>query len=375
VGPLIPPENDWALWAVLLAAGAFGLWAETTRWGARLSGAVIAIGVAFVLSNLGVIPSSAPVYDVVWSFLVPLAIPLLLFSADLKRILREAGPTLVAFAAGAAGTVLGTWLAFHLLPLGEEGWKLAGIFCATYVGGSLNYMATAEALALRSGDLLAAGVAADNLAMALYFLVLFALPSLPWLRRRYVRRVREEAVGSLPTVRGPRIDTRSMASALAVAATLCAVGYGLADALGIASAGILFVTALTVALATLFPQRLGSIAGAHEVGVLLMQVFFAVIGASASVGLVIRHGSVLFVFAMAILAVHLAVILVAGRLLRLDLAEIVIASNANMGGPTSAAAMAVARRWETLVIPAVLCGTLGYATATFLGVAVGHWLR
>jgi uncharacterized membrane protein len=166
-----------------------------------------------------------------------------------------------------------------------------------------------------------------------------------------------------------------MATALAVAATLCAAGYGLADALGIASAGILFVTALTVALATLFPERLGSIAGAHEVGVLLMQIFFAVIGASASVGLVIRHGLVLFVFAIAILTVHLVVILVAGRLLRLDLAEIVIASNANMGGPTSAAAMAVARRWETLVIPAVLCGSLGYATATFLGVAVGHGLR
>ena len=72
---------------------------------------------------------------------------------------------------------------------------------------------------------------------------------------------------------------------------------------------------------------------------------------------------------------NLAVILIAGRLLRLDLAEIVIASNANMGGPTSAAAMAVARRWDTLVIPAILCGTLGYATATFIGVAVGHWLR
>jgi uncharacterized membrane protein len=375
VDTLISSENDWALWAILLAAGAFGLWAERTRWGAKLSGAVLAIGVAFVLSNLRVIPSSAPAYDVVWSFLVPLAIPLLLFTADLKRILREAGPTLLAFAAGAVGTVLGTVLAFPLLPLGEEGWKLAGIFCATYVGGSLNYMAASEALGLRSGDLLAAGVAADNLAMALYFLVLFALPSIPALRRRFVQRVSEETGESPKTDSGPRIDTRSMATALAAAATLCAVGYGLAGALGIPSAGILLVTALTVTLATLFPERLGSIAGAHEVGVLLMQVFFAVIGASASISLVVRHGSVLFVFAIAILTVHLLVILVAGRLLRLDLAEIVIASNANMGGPTSAAAMAVARRWETLVIPAVLCGTLGYATATFLGVAVGHWLR
>jgi uncharacterized membrane protein len=372
---LISPENHWALWAILLSAGAFGLWAERTRWGSKLSGAVIAIGVAFVLSNLGVIPASAPAYDVVWSFLVPLAIPLLLFTADLKRILREAGPTLLAFAAGAAGTVLGVRVMFPLLPLGEEGWKLAGIFCATYVGGALNYMGTAQALDLRSGDLLAAGVAADNLAMVLYFLVLFALPSMPGLRRRFVRRVTEAEIEPTSERSGPPIVVRSMATALAVAATVCAVGYGLATALGVPASAILFVTALIVTLATLFPRQLSALAGAHELGVLLMQVFFAVIGASASIALVLAHGMVLFAFALGILTVHLGTILVAGRLLRLDLAEVVIASNANMGGPTTAAAMAVARRWETLVIPAVLCGTLGYATGTFIGVAVGHWLR
>jgi len=375
VSTLVSPDNDWALWAILLAAGAFGLWAERTGWGSKLSGAVTAIGVAFALSNLGVIPSSAPAYDVVWSFLVPFAIPLLLFTADLRRILREAGPTLLAFAAGAVGTVVGTWIAFQVVPLGEEGWKLAGIFCATYVGGSLNYMAAAEALELRSGDVLAAGVAADNLAMALYFLVLFALASMPGLRRRFVERVREGTGDVTEASAGARIGARSMATALAVAATMCAAGYGLAGAVGIPSSGILFVTALTVALATLAPGWLGSLAGAHELGVVLMQVFFAVIGASASIGLVLRHGTMLFVFAVVILAVHLVAILIAGRLLRLDLAEVVIASNANMGGPTSAAAMAVARRWDTLVIPAILCGTLGYATATFVGVAVGHWLR
>jgi uncharacterized membrane protein len=370
---LISPDQTWALWAVLLSAAAFGLWAERTRWGSKLSGAVIAIGTTFVLSNLRVIPAEAPAYGAVWSYLVPLAIPLLLFKADLRRIVREAGPTLIAFLAGAVGTVLGTWIAFQVVPLGEEGWKLAGIFCATYVGGSLNYMASAEALGLRSGDLLAAGVAADNLAMTLYFLVLFSLPSLPWLRRRYVNRVIENDIETHES--GPRISVRSMATALAIAATVCAVGYGLAGALGVGSSGILVMTALIVAVATLFPRRMGALAGAHELGVLLMQVFFAAIGASASIILVITHGVMLFVFAIAILAAHLAFILVACKLLGLDLAEIVIASNANMGGPASAAAMAVARRWEALVIPAILCGTLGYAIATFVGVAVGHWLR
>jgi len=363
------------LWAILLAAGAFGLWAERTSWGSKLSGAVVAIGTTFILSNLHIIPADAPVYGVVWSYLVPLAIPLLLFKADVRRIIREAGPTLIAFTAGAAGTVAGTWVAFQVVPLGPEGWKLAGIFCATYVGGSLNYMATAEALGLRSGDVLAAGIAADNLAMTLYFLVLFALPSMPWLRRRYIRRV--PVVDSEVEIGGdaPRISARGMAGSLAIAAAVCALGYGIAAAAGVPSAGILFVTTIIVVLASVFPTWLGTMSGAHEIGVLLMQVFFAAIGASASIALVLKHGVMLFVFALVILAVHLAAILGLGRLFGLDLAEIVIASNANMGGPASAAAMAVARRWEALVIPAVLCGTLGYAVATFVGVAVGHWLH
>ena len=372
---LISADQTWALWAVLLSAGAFGLWAEKTRWGSKLSGAVIAIGTTFVLSNLRVIPSAAPAYDVVWGYLVPLAIPLLLFKADLKRILRESGPTLLAFAAGAVGTVAGTWIAYQLVPLGEEGWKLAGIFCATYVGGSLNYMAASEALDLRSGDLLAAGIAADNLVMTLYFLVLFALPSVGWLRKRYADRVEVALDIDDGIAAGPGITLGGMATALALAATLCAVGYGLASRLGWSSAGILIVTAMTVALATLRPKLMGGISGAHEVGVLLMQFFFAAIGASANIGVVLRVGPLLFVFAALILTVHLLTILAAGRFFKLDLAEIVIASNANMGGPTTAAAMAVARRWQTLVIPAILCGTLGYAVATFIGVAVGHWVR
>ncbi|MDX1388682.1 MAG: DUF819 family protein, partial [Acidobacteriota bacterium] len=85
---LIAPDQHWAIWVVLLAAASFGLWADRTQWGARISGAVTTILVTFALSNLGVIPAQAPAYDVVWAYLVPLAIPLLLFRADLGRIVK-----------------------------------------------------------------------------------------------------------------------------------------------------------------------------------------------------------------------------------------------------------------------------------------------
>ena len=153
------------------------------------------------------------------------------------------------------------------------------------------------------------------------------------------------------------------------------MGFALEAFISVKGTGILIITAIIVLIATLFPKQIGTIKGADKIGTMLMQVFFAAIGASANVLVVLKVGPVLFFFAALILLIHLAFILLAGKLFKLDLAEIVIASNANMGGPTTAAAMAVARKWKALVIPAILCGTLGYAIATFIGVGLGFWLK
>lgn len=377
-GTLIGADNHWGLWAVLFIIAAFSLWAEKSKIGSKLSAVVIAIISAFILSNLSIIPTEAPAYDMVWSYLVPLAIPLLLFKADLRKIIREAGPTLIAFFFGAIGTILGTFISFAIFSLGPEGWKLAGIFCSTYIGGSMNYVATAAALNLNAGDILTAGVAADNLVMAAYFIVLFALPSVTILKKLYSTEHDDKANNITEDIlldERKKPDLFNMAKALALGFSICAVGFGLSDFINIQGSGILIITAIVVLVATIFPKQVGTIEGADQIGALLMQVFFVVIGASANLYIVLKVGPILFFFAAVILLVHLMFILAAGKLFKLDLAEIVIASNANMGGPTTAAAMAVARKWKDLVIPAVLCGTLGYAIATFIGVAIGNLLR
>jgi uncharacterized membrane protein len=379
VDTLIASEDTWALWAILLGIAALGLWAERTSWGRRISGYAICILLAITLSNLRVIPISAPAYDVVWDYFVPLAIPLLLFKADLRRVVRESGPTLIAFVVGAVGTVLGTVIAFFTVSLGPEGWMMAASFCATYIGGSMNYVATAKVTGLDSSDLLTAGVAADNLLTTGYLLLLFALPGIGWLQRRFVHRPSVEEGEAATTAGEERAGVVDLVIALALAAVICAAGFALAGLFearwGVGGMGILVITALVVTLATVFPGRMGRIAGADGLGTALMYVFFVALGASASISRVLQEGMQLFVFAGIVLGVHLLVLLVAGKVLRLDLREVVIASNANVGGPATAVALAVGRRWNGLIVPSILTGTLGYALATFIGAAVGAWLK
>ena len=64
----------------------------------------------------------------------------------------------------------------------------------------------------------------------------------------------------------------------------------------------------------------------------------------------------------------------ASRLFRLDLMEVVIASNACAAGPASAAALAAGKQRPDLVAPAVLLGVFGYAIANFIGVGIAAWL-
>ncbi len=378
---IIGPDQAWMLWAILILSATFGIWAEQyTKWGNKLSAVVVSILITFLLSNLYIIPTKAPTYGIVWSYLVPLAVPLLLFKANIRRIIKEAGPTLIAFGIGSVGTVIGTYIAFKTIPLGEEGWKLAGIFCSTYIGGSMNYVATSQALHLHSGDMLTAGVAADNLVMTIYFLILFALPGVGFLRKHY-KNVHQQNAENLEETDifeengNENPNLLDMGKALSIGLLAAAISFYLQHLIGIQGSAILIITLLVVVVATMFPKQMNAIRGADQIGTFLMQIFFAAIGASANIFVVMKVGPILFLFAGLILFVHLIFILIFGRFFNLDLAEIVIASNANMGGPTTAAAMAVGRRWKSLVIPAILCGTLGYAIATFIGVGMAYWLH
>lgn len=65
-----------------------------------MSAALVSTLVGLAASNLGIIPYEAKSYAVFLEFLLPLSIPLLLFRADLRRIVQSTGTLLLAFLFG-----------------------------------------------------------------------------------------------------------------------------------------------------------------------------------------------------------------------------------------------------------------------------------
>jgi uncharacterized membrane protein len=116
-----------------------------------------------------------------------------------------------------------------------------------------------------------------------------------------------------------------------------------------------------------------SINGSQEIGTFLIYLFFVVIGIPASIPLIIQNAPLLLVFVFIIVVVNLAVSLTAGKLLKYDLEEVLLASNANVGGPTTAAAMAIAKGWKDLIGPILVVGTLGYIIGNYIGTTLGLW--
>jgi len=106
----------------------------------------------------------------------------------------------------------------------------------------------------------------------------------------------------------------------------------------------------------------------------MMYLFFVTVGASADIAMMLDSAMMIVALTAIIIIVHMIVIFSGSRFFKLDLAEVIIASNACAAGPTTAAALAASKGWKSLVTPAVMCGVFGYVIANFIGVFLGSWL-
>ena len=388
--------------SVMLISVAVSVYLEQTyAWASRISGAVIALIFALVLVNTNIIPPHAELYDdIVWGYVVPIAIPLLLLQTNIVKIWRETGRLLVIFLIGAAGTICGALIGCVLLGSAIDGLpKVAAMMTGSYIGGGVNFTALADAFKV-SGTLVSSTIVADNLNMAIYFLILLAIAGNAFFRRVYTHPLIDAVEKNGESDEGKTlaaqywgrkdISLRDIAMCVTYAVVVVTVSKFIGATLGTVispdanwftkmcntflGSQYVWITLISMIFASFFEKQASSMNGAQEIGTFFIYMFFFVIGVPASIMEILTNAPLLFVFCLIMVVVNMLFCLIGGKMLGFALEDILIASNANIGGPTTAAGMAISQGWNALVGPAMLVGTLGYVIGTYLGIIVGSLL-
>ena len=118
----------------------------------KVGAVIICYVLGILLGNTGILPKgSEQILDWVTMVAVPLALPLLLFSQDVKKWFRLARPTLICLILMVASVALVCTGGFFLFQDQlDEAWKVSGMLTGVYTGGTPNLASIKTALSVPS---------------------------------------------------------------------------------------------------------------------------------------------------------------------------------------------------------------------------------
>ncbi len=306
---------------------------------------------------------------------VPLAIPLLLFSANLGGWLKTARNTLISFGL-CIGSVLimaafSSWIYRDAL---AESWKLAGMAVGVYTGGTPNMNAIGLSLGI-SEEIFLLMNTADMVWGGLYFLFLITVAQrlLLYLLPAFLPKS-DNPVNTPAEPAGPRLTLGSKLKAIVAA-------LGIAFAILAAGAGLSFLVAgkilpLIVILTVTSLGILGSLIGrikrnpyTFQTGEYILLVFCLSIGAQANIGELLQSSTQIFEFVGLVMFGSIAIHILLAAFYRIDADTVLITSAAAVFGPAFVGPVATALNNRSLIVAGMTTASIGYAIANYLGLA------
>ncbi|MEO9870955.1 DUF819 family protein [Ekhidna sp.] len=379
-------ENSLYVLAALFSLVFLSEWLCKHTFLKHISSSLLVIILGAIFANTGAIPSASNaslVYDVVFKYVAPASIFFLLLGVNLKQLRKAGLPMLMAFLLGAIGTMIGVVSSLQLIDyrivFGENYAAIAGMMTGTYVGGSANFNAVAlHYEVFKEGAIFTGVVVADNIITAIWMIVTLSIPVFMQKLRPHKSKVSsgnhlEEADREVESV-GPM----SLALMLVIGiATLLISDFiaNRANDFGFSIPSILILTTIALLLGQL--RVIQKQVGAKLLGMFSVYLFLAVVGAYCEIGALIDVGAYaldILLFTIVIVLIHGAFLLICGLFMKSDWSIIAVASQANIGGASTALALAKSVKRNDLILPAILVGSLGSGLGTYLGFLVAGLL-
>ena len=319
--------------------------------------------------------------------LVPIAIPLILFSADLSGVRRLAKPMLNSFILVAIAVSLVASVSYliyrNLIP---DAYKYAGMIIGLYTGGTPNLMAIGAALSVSDSHIVLAN-AADVVVGGTYFLMLISF--MPRLARKFLKpfvksevKTDEGYIENLEKSFVPEKEPFSLKLilrhvpivllgilSLAIAAGLALLITGKLDVV------IIMLVVTTCGIGFSFIKKVRSAPGSYTVGQYLILMFSFGIGISFRFEALNREALLLLAMFATAQFGSLLVHLLLCKVCKIDADTSLITSTAGIYGPAFIVPVAEALENKEVVLPGLICGILGYAIGNYLGIGIAIALK
>jgi len=395
---LIGADQSILLWAVVLVTVAAAIHLEQRyRWAASIGSITLILLAGLAFSNIGLIPYSTPTFSAIGSVILPCAIPLFLFKLDIKKILRDSGKMLIVFHISAVGTVIGCFLGYLVFQSYENTSAICNIAAAAGVGGTVNAIAMGNVFQHPEG-LLEAYLVVGNLTCG-FMILLFKILHNSSFIKKFLPRPHTDAYENSGNAEelaaqnktaaaafwgGKEVGLKDIATALAAAFLIVGISNIIAN--WVVSLNpptfiaqtfgsiYLVMTLVTAFCATVFSKFFGNIKGSMELGNIGLLAWFFTIGCSGNIVEILKGSAVTFCIICIVITVNLIVSVIGAKFVKGTWEDAVCACTATIGGPPTAAAVAVAFNWSELVVPGMLVGLWGYLIGNYTGVLVGNIL-
>ncbi|MEW6186445.1 MAG: DUF819 family protein [Thermodesulfobacteriota bacterium] len=351
----------------------------------KLGAVVICYAAGILLGNSGLLPKEIfPVQDTVMSVVIPLAIPLIFFSVDIKKWSRLAGKSILSFAFVVLSVVFTVSAGFFLFRswIGTETWKMAGMLIGVYTGGTPNLAAIGTALRIDPAVYVAAH-ASDVIIGAVWLLIVITvlqkilLKFLPPFERSGDANQNLEGTDfdSYEGILKSRV-LRPLSFAFLLAVGIFALGAGMTLVVPkeySLVAAILTVSSLGIALSCFRVVR--KIPMTFQLGQYLILIFCLVVSSMADIQKLLQTGpAVIGMVAFAYL-VSVALHVIFSILFRIDADTVIITSVAGLYSPPFVPMVASALKNKEVVVSGVITGIIGWVIGTYLGIAVAYVLH
>lgn len=380
-----------ALWITLEALTILGAPAVTLRV-ARMRGmgwlspVIACYLIGMLWANLPGLDVDEPFTHSVAELCIPLAIPLLLLSTDVRGWLRHGRPAAVSFGLAALSVCIhATWLGVLLSSSTAEAWKAAGMMVGVYTGGTPNLLSIGLAVQAREETTVLLN-ASDALVCGIYLLCLLTLGRrvFGWFLAPFKRddegaqpAQSEEDVSDSEGEQLPwraRLRGAGAGLLLSLALTGMSVG-GTALVLGELHPAPILLGLTTGGVAASLVRRLRELPGTYELGNYLILMFCISIGALTDLGRLASASSVLLVFCAATVVLSVVTHLLLAKLAGVDRDTFMITSTAAIFGPPFVIPVARALDNRSLILSGLTTGLVGYAVGNYLGLGIAYLVR